>query len=344
MPLTLIDPMNNAAPWQALAPDGVTPSTELSLTIDTSGPRADTSEITARVTASANATGHRLRRTFGGLDLSTFDELRLWINGSRAADGSATQPFFLKMRLGSASMPIDAAGNTWQRLLPVSQAQLWQPVRLSIGDLPAAVRGAVTAMDLLCVGGGFSCNLDDIAAVRDAMVTDVDAALRAKLNGILKINGQAVPAVLHPANGTLGQARPYIQILHYDVIYARERTEATRPRRDFTDRGYALRPPSNAYDLFYQVTAVADDRGTQSAMLEFILGALAPNGQIEVNNDLLPMEAVKVWPRDRLGGSRSDIIPLFYRISTRQEVAAAAEAVVPPKTIDIETDSFAVLP
>jgi hypothetical protein len=287
------------------------------------------------VSGTVNALNHSLRRNVAGLDLSNFDTLRLWLYSDRPADGTPEHPFFLELRLASVAVALNNPSNTWQRYLPVSQVKTWEPVRLSISDLAAAIRSAVTVIQLRCADASvsFNCNIDSLIAVREAMISDVDAALRAQLDGVLVLNGSPVPAVLHPANGTLTQTRPYIEITHYDVVYSPERTQLTRPRGDFTERGYSLRPAGNAYELYYQITAVADDRQSQSQMLELILRALTPRGEIVVNGDPLPMEMVVVVPVDQLGGARTDRIPLFYRISTRQEVGlsdvvSAARAVI----------------
>jgi hypothetical protein len=325
VPSIALDSMDSAAPWQALAPDGVTPSTELSLTVDTSRPRVGFDSSAGLVSATVNALNHTLRRSFPGLDLTNFDDLRLWINSERPADGTTELPFFLEVRLASAALALHDPANTWQRYLPVSQAGTWESIRLGIGDLPPAVRNAVTLMQLRCSDAttAFNCDVDDILAVRDGMVGDVDAALLALLNNVLVLNAHPAPAVLHPGNGTLIQARPYFEITQYDVNFMGERTSATRPRGDFTDRGYTLRPPSNAYELFYQFTAVADDRAAQAQMLEFLLRTLPPRGLLVVNGLPLPMDSVFVDPEDQIGGFRTDAIPLFYRISTRQEVGSS---------------------
>jgi hypothetical protein len=339
MPLTIVDAMDNAGVWRAFAPDGVTPSTELSLTVDTSNRRPGVDAGTGRIAGTIHALNHSLRRNFAGLNLTNFDELRLWLYSDRPADGTPERPFFLEMRLASAAVALNDPSNTWQRYLPVSQIKTWEAVRLSIGDLTAAIRSAVTVIQLRCASASvaFNCNIDTISAVRDAMIGDVDAALRAQLDGILTLNETPVPAVLHPANGTLTQKRPYIEITHYDIVYARERTQATRPRGDFTDRGYSIRPVSNAYELYYEITAVADDRQSQSQMLESILRALPPRGEIFVNGDPLPMDMVIVLPLNQLGGSRTDRIPLFYRISRRQQVGLS-DLVVAAKTISVDGD------
>jgi len=339
MPLTILDNMTNSAAWQALAPDGVTPSTEISLKIDTTRVPPGNDPSSARISATTNALNHTLRRTLGPVDLTQFDEIRLWIKSDRAADSTALRRFYLEMRLASAALPLNAPNNQWQRYLPVPAIDDWEPVRLTLGDLPAAVRSGLTTIQLRCADASkaFNCNIDDIIAVRDAMIGDVDAALQASLNNILSVSGVKIPAVLHPANGVQSQARPYIEILQYDALYSRERTDSALPRGDFTDQGYSMRPPSNAYELYYQVTAVANDRPTQSAMLEFILRTLPQRGQLEVNGQALPRETVYVQPIDQIGGFRTDQIPLFYKISTRQEVGLST-LVQPTKTVIVNTD------
>jgi hypothetical protein len=322
MPSLTVDLMDNAAPWNAFAPDGVTPSAELSLLIDTSRPRPQSAPQVGRVSGTDDALLHSLRRNLGGLDLTGFDELRLWVYGDRAADGTPANPFVLEMTLGSAALGLDDPANTWVRYLPVSRPGAWEPVRLTLGDLPATIRGAVTRMRLRCVSAArpFQWYVDDILAVREEMIADVDAALVARLHNRLTIGANTVPAVMQPANGALNQTAPFFKITHYDVVYSRERTSTTRPRGDFINDGYSLRPQANAYELYYQITAEADDRPAQSKMLEFALRALPPFGDLSVNGFLLPLESVVVPPFDQVGRLQTDTIPIFYKVSTRQEV------------------------
>jgi hypothetical protein len=339
MPLTLLDDMTNSAAWKALAPDGVSASTEISLTIDPT--RFPTSRDTSsgRISASTKALNHTLRRTLGPVDLTNFDEIRLWINSDRAADGTSSRRFYLEMRLASVAMPLNDPGNTWQRYLPVAEAGSWDSLRFSLGDLPAVVRNSLNTIQLRCSdsSAAFNCNLDDIIAVRDAMIGDVDTALQSQLNNVLVVGGARIPAVLHPANAPQNQARPYIEILQYDALYSLERTDSAQTRGDYNDQGYSVRPPSNAFELFYQITAVANDRPTQAAMLEFILGTLPARGQLSVSGYLLPMESIYVCPRDQLGGFRTDQIPFFYKISTRQEVGVGTR-VRAARTVIVNAD------
>src|SRR5437870_4758452 len=98
MPLMIVDSMDNAGPWQAFAPDGVTPSVELSLAIEPPRPRPGADAFAGRVSGTVKALNHTLRRAFAALDLSQFDELRFWVYSDRQADGTPIRPFFLEMR------------------------------------------------------------------------------------------------------------------------------------------------------------------------------------------------------------------------------------------------------
>jgi hypothetical protein len=339
MPSLIIDSMSAAAPWSAFAPDGFTPSAEISLAVDSLRPRPNADPSAGHITATANSLSHTLRRNVGPLDLTNFDELRLWIYSNRPADGTPARPFFLELRFASGALSFGNPANTWQRFLPVSQARVWEPLRLGLGDLPAGIRSGVTQIQLRSVlaGSSFDCYLDDILAVLDRMIGDVDIALLAQLDKTLVLAGAAVTAVLHPANGPLKQARPYFEITNYDVVYCRERTDSVRLRGDFKDTGYTLRQGSNAFELYYQVTAVADDRDTQAQMLEFALRTLPVRGELVVNGFGIPMESIEVYAFDRLGGSRTDAVPLFYRVSTRQAVGPS-EPASPVKAVILDGD------
>jgi hypothetical protein len=330
-----IESFDDGGAWSAFQADGVTPSTALVAAPDTTR-TAPASPTSLRITSNGAAAGHVLRRSIAAVDLTKFDELRLWVNGDRQADGSIVSPFFMELRLGSDALAIGDPANTWNRLLPVASVGAWELVRLSIRDLPAAVRGATTRLQLRCtVGAAFSCNVDELFAVRDEMIGDVDAALVSRL-GQLTVNGKAAPAVLHPANGALDQERPYIEITHYDVVFSGERTPSAGAKVDFSSDGYAIRGAQFAYDLFYEIACIADDRASQAAMLEFVVRTLRPRGDLLVNGFALPMETVTVAPVDRIGGERTDRIPIHYKIAARQDVSAS-EVVRPVRTVSVET-------
>lgn len=338
MPALLVETLAVPANWKVFAPDGSTPSSELALAKDTSRV-APGSVASVRVEASPAALGHMMQCDLVGVDLTIYDELRLSISSERSADGSTAAPFFLEMRLGSASLLPDDPANLWRRLLPISSPRGWELVRFSLADLDASVRSMLTRVQFRCVAGAlpFICNLDALIAVRDEMIGDVDRALAALLHERISIGGTAVPAVLHPGNGVLSTARPYFEILNFDVCFSGERTQPTRPRGDFTGVDYSLLPPSYAYELYYQIAAVTDDRASQVKMLELALRTLRPRGDLLVNGYALPMEMVAIPPRERIGGSRTDEIPLYFKISTRMETGAR-EAVRAARKVVIDGD------
>src|SRR6266699_3778411 len=200
----IIDPMDDATRWKALAPDGVTPSTELSITNDTTLVRFETDKKSGLITASVKAKNHLLRQDLpAALDLTGFDEIRLWLWSNRVANGSLAQPFFLEMRLASAAMGLQDPANGWMRSFQAPQAGEWQFVRLGLGDLPSPVRSAVNQLQLRCVDAttAFTCYLNDILAVHEEVIGDVDAALLEQLHQKASIAGTPVPAFLtHPEN------------------------------------------------------------------------------------------------------------------------------------------------
>ena len=331
MSMTIVDDLTQPALWKALAPDGVTPSTEMAIALDPLQQSPGGVTGAARISATTNALNVTLRRTLAAVDLSGFDELRLWINSTRVADGSSTYPFFLELRLASAAMGLADPGNTWQRYLPVARSGTWEMVRLTLADLPPAIRSSVSTLQLRCANAAVSSvlDIDRIAAVHAQMLRDVDAALQSSLDGVLVIGGTSIPAVMRIPGIAQAHARPYIEILQFEAGYSRERSDTAPVRGDYTNLGYALRPPSTAYELLYQITASANDRPTQAQMLEFVLQTVPARGQLLVNAVPLPMEAISVAPIDQIGGFRTDLIPLFYRVSTRQETGASTLVQVP---------------
>lgn len=333
-----VDDFSTPAAWIALQPDGVSASSQITIAPDPTrvAPGFDAS---LRATIAPQSDSHILRRSLAvPLNLSAFDELRLNFASDRAATGAPVAPFCLELRLGSAIAPIGSPGNVYFRQLPALQGGRFDVVRLSLADLPPAVRGSVNRLEFRVAGElAFNCNFEHLGAARDEMLGDVDTALLALLNGKFSLAGGPVPAVLHPANGPLNQTRPYYQILHMDTIFSNERTETARPVGDYAGAKATARPRAFAFELFYQLTAVADDRASQAAMLEFALRTLPTRGALFVGGYLLPAEMVFVPPRERIGAARTDEAPLFYRISARQETGRPT-AVAPTKSIVLQGD------
>ena len=335
----VLDAMNNAAAWIALAADGVTPSGEIALADDPLRFRYGNDATSGRLTATTTALNHLLQRSLPALDLTDSDELRLAINADRAAGESGNRPFFLELRLASAAMPFNAPANTWHRFLPVGRTGEWELVRLGLAGLDPAVRAAVSAVQLRCVDASraFTCNVDDMMAVKNELFADVEAALRRRLHEQVVVNGSPVPAVVHAPDAPV-PARPYVRILLRDVRFADPRTPSTSTRCDFSTDGYRLRPAGVGYDLYYQVDVWADDRPAQTRLLEFTLAELGPHGELLVNGAPLAITMVDVGPLDLIGGARTDRVGFHYRIAARLE-SAAASPVKPVTALEVVSDA-----
>ena len=334
----VIDAMDNPGLWAAFAADGVTPSAELALSADAQLYRFGPDRKSGRLTATLGALDHVLRRSLPGTDLSSFEEIRLWLHSNRPANGSPERPFYLELRLASAAMGLEHPDNLWYRYFPVFEVRAWESIRLSLVDLPPQIRGAVNLMQLRCIEATtpFSCNLDDVLAVRLEMITDVDAALLYRLDSQATLNGSPVPAVLHHPEASVTPSMPFIRVAHYEVVPANARQMAHQERADYTAIGFRLRPPPAAYDLYYEVDVFADERAQKAHLMEFVLRALAPRSTLLANGSLLPIEWVPVEAPDRIGGHRTDRAPLHFRVSTRQEVG-------PPEPETVPYQSMAVL-
>lgn len=334
----LIDNMNNAGLWSAVAADGVTPSAELSLVVDNTRFRIGADQQSGRISSSVNALDHRVRRALANLDLTTFDELRFWLWSERLADGAPGRPYFLQARLGSVALPIGNVGNTWQRNVPVGQIRTWELVRLSLDDLPAAIRSAANQLELRCIDAttSFACNLDDLFAVREQMISDVDMALQARLHNQLTLNGNQVAAVFFHAEQPPVVEMPFIQITQYDVQYIGERTPVVQSRADYTSNGFSLRPISVAYEIFYELDFFADTRAEKGAIMDFVLRRLSPRSELVVNAVPLTVDWVAVPPFDQTGGPRDRCL-FYFKVSTRQEVGIA-QPVRRPSTITVEVE------
>lgn len=295
MPHLLVEPMNQASQWSALAPDGVTPSTTLSLGDDATVGRFGADGTSGRISGKQGALHHTLRRSLPALDMSDYDELRFWLRSDRVANGSPSHPFFLEMRVGSAALPPDHADNGWVRNLPVFQAEQWELVRLSLRDLPAAIRSSVSLLQLRCVqvSQPFTCHLDDLLAVREAMLADVDEALLARLHEQVSVDGTPVVAHLaHP--GVTEPDAPFIRVRPTGLRLARERRQGGTQRSDFKGNGFALLPDVVGYDLFYDVTVQTASRAEEVQLLEFLLDNFSPRSYLLVHGGPLPIEHVEL--------------------------------------------------
>ena len=333
MSQVLLDGMDEAPAWSALGPDGVTPSTAIQLTNDPTDSRYGADSTSGRLTASTGALNHRLQRTIPATNLSNLDEIRLWFKSNRRSDGSDSYPFYLQFRLASDAMKFDHPANQWARYFPVSQTRDWEMIRFTLGDLPAGVRTALTSMQLRITNAGASlaCHLDTVLAVREQALADVEAALVARLDQKVSVNGTGVPALVFDPDDDAAPALPHIRITPADIQWAGERTMVAPARGDYTDHGFQLRPPPTGLTLLYDVDVYAAGRAIKSRIFEFILSALAPRTELIVNGAPLTLELIPTPPPTLLPLQRLDRTPIRFRVTTWQQ-SAPPQMVVRPYT------------
>lgn len=336
-----IDTFSDAAPWSALAPDD-TNSGEIVVAVDAAVFRFGDDEESLRVEVSDAAEGHRIERALADLDLSELDELRIAVRSNRRADGSAAAPFFFEIRLASAAMGFGDAGNTWSRFIPVEQADVWETVRLSIRELPAAVRSAVDAVRLVCIDDAEEtvCHLDDAMAVREEPIADVEAALLQRLHEQFSVGGDAVAAVFyHTEDDKPPKApnAPAIRLHQYAVEKAGSRVIPTR-RRDYSGNGFSLSPHTIAFDLYYEVEVFAESRADKAQILDYLVTDITPYRPLVVNGLEHPLEWVQEDAERLPDGLHAGQAPLHFKVATRRSVGAPTPVGRPPQEIIVDAE------
>lgn len=337
MPFLSIDQFDNPGQWSALdAADA--PSGELALSADGQPhPQAQDSN-TLRLDVSANATGHLIRRALGPIDLTAFPNLTLWYRATTAQAGQTGDAFRLRLRLGSAALPIGAPGNDWHRYLTASKPGQWSYVLIDLDDLPAAVRGAVTTIeyDVVDVQSEQSVWFDALEARAPSTVTDIDASLVGRLDGALVLNGTPVPVVVAP-DVPAQPAEPFIRLVHYESSHSRRRATDAPRRSDFTETGSGLRPTPVPWDLFYRAEFVATDRADQSAMVDFAMTQLGHRSWLPIGNQAVRIEQIPtVLPDDAL----IDAPIIRYRVAAWLD-QGRPELVLPVTETNMTIDSLA---
>jgi hypothetical protein len=316
MSALVVEPMNAAAHWRVLEPDGVTPSTELTISDDALMAGYGPDGVSARITASSAASGHILRRGRSALDISAFTELRLSLRASRAAGG--TKPFFLQLRLGSAARPLSDPANTWHRMLPLLEPNRWETIKFGIDDLDVAISGSMSQLELRCLDleAAFTAHVDDLTAVLPEMLADTDRALEARLAGI-SVGDSPAPALVRASAEPVPPAVA-LDLTHFDLCFAAARVrDVLEPRDHTTGGGMRLVPVGDPYDITYSVAPVANTRSDQAALMETLVRRLAPFDELIADGDRLPLELIQVRAEERAGGAPGADPVLFYRVGTR---------------------------
>jgi hypothetical protein len=116
------------------------------------------------------------------LDLGAYDELRLRIRATRPADGSETRPFYLELSYTDAG---DGAGDEHRWLVPVARSGAWEQRHFGI---ESDRRGQVASFRLTCLDGApFECRVDQLVAVREELVADLEGSLARALDGTIPL-------------------------------------------------------------------------------------------------------------------------------------------------------------
>ena len=330
----LVDAMNDPSLWTALEADQ-TPSTELGVTAETSLFRYGEDTTSLKVQATSQALNHRLLRTLANLDWRTMDELRFWLRANRTADGSAAKPFYLELRLASGAMSLTNPNNTWYRLLPIAQSGQWELIRLSLRDLPDAIRSAVNLLQVRCITAlDFVCHIDDLVVVREELLNDIDQALLARLHNRLRLGNDPVPAFIAHPNQT-EPALPHIRLVQYGLQLVPDAQRSTQQKGDFTETGYSVLPASVGYALFYEIEGRATTREVTSRLFEFILQAFSPQGSILSNNVMHRVEFINFAIQEELGPKRAEQLALRFKVYTRQEMGVPQKVMMPYQEVAI---------
>jgi hypothetical protein len=118
------------------------------------------------------------------LDLSAFEELRFWVRADRVGDGSASAPFYLEFAYSDVN---DAPGDDHRWFVPINQPQVWEQRRVGV---EADRRSAISGFRLRSLtNGAFSCRVDELLAVREEMLSDLENALSTMLSANLALPG-----------------------------------------------------------------------------------------------------------------------------------------------------------
>jgi len=118
------------------------------------------------------------------LDLSEFEELRFWILGSTQADGSTTSPFYLEFSYIDAN---DTTGEEHRWFVPINQGGVWEQRRIGI---QSDRRSAITHFRFRCLTSlPFVCYIDELLAIREEMLFDLEQALVTLLENQVTLPG-----------------------------------------------------------------------------------------------------------------------------------------------------------
>lgn len=177
------------APWASSSPG------TLSVTVDTVS-FSGSGTASNRLAASTGAINQFAEIILPApLDLRAFEELRFSVRGSVPADGSTNRPFLLELSYVDDG---DTPGEEHRWFVPINRAGSWEQRRIGI---EADRRGAVRRFRLRCLTDRpFVCNVDELLAVHEEMLADVEAALIGRVSGQIGLPGLSNVPLSQPAS------------------------------------------------------------------------------------------------------------------------------------------------
>lgn len=346
MSSAVIEPFVDVAGWAARRANG-TASTAMSISLDGPARLPALGEVaaapTATMTASTAALGNRMALTRPAIDLSALDDLVMWVRGDRRADGTESGTFFAQVQLGSATLAAGAAGNNWVRFIPVFNPGTWEYVPMSLHDLPATVRSAVTELRITSTDGvtGWQLHVDSILAVRNEVLTDTDAALHDLLHRQIRVGNTALDAVFVPT--TTPPAPPYLRILN-SGLRPRPAAAGDATRTDYAGVGFTLRRPSIPAEFTYLIDVVTDERSiaaqATSELLETLLGrnVLVVAGK-PCRFELIDLASTPLPPVTELPSPAPAVPAIQVQVNSSITRPGPRESAVPPfNAINLEVD------
>lgn len=277
-----IEAFEDVGTWRARRANG-SDSDQMSILLD--GPprlAPPSARPTGRIVASADADTHRVERTGAAVDFTDIDDLAMWVRGEQRADGTVEHPFFAEVRLGSTALAPDANANGWRRFVPIVNPRAWEYVPLSLSDLAPQVRSAVSTVWITSLlPTPWTLGIDTILGVRDQILVDVDAALRALLHQQVHVGGGALSAAMAPTAAP--PAEPYLRITHNSMRPLLAEATSVPTRTDYAGTGFALRLPSMPVELTYAIEVVSAERTIAAEASCTVLQLLLDNGVLVVN-------------------------------------------------------------
>jgi hypothetical protein len=282
------------------------------------GPDGRGMEISASAGSAAAPAPYAERRFTPALDLSDSDELRFWLRSSRPGDGRDARPVYLELE-ATTDPP---AGAPWRRMLPLRRANAWELQRLWLGDMSAALRGAVGFLRLRSLDGriAFEAAIDDLIASVPQPIADVEEALTERLDGTFQVSSggapTAVPAILDLPEAPGTRTAPYILVTPWSVLTLGHRGGETDVVDNPTANGAHVRTAPVDIQLEYRIDVFAEDRDQKSSLLERIVVELL--GGLLVNGEALQLEPFRSSQEDEaiVAPGRT---PLFYRLVVQAE-------------------------